>query len=179
MRAALLLAGLTCFCVILLAAPARLPADEYQVKAAYLINFARFVEWPPTAISRGPITIGVVGSDPFGNALDRVVADRTAKGRPVSIRRFRSVHDLESCHILFISASEASRLQPILERVRRTPVLTVSDSAGFLKKGGGIAFLTADQRVTFEVNLKAIAEADLTVSAQLLQVARAVEGGQK
>jgi hypothetical protein len=149
--------------------------DEYQVKAAYLFNFARFVDWPPSAGSRGPIVIGVLGMDPFGDSIERVVRGRTVKGRSVSVRRFRSVRELEQAHILYIAASEWTRIKDVLAQIDGTPVLAVSDVPGFLKVGGGIAFVMVNGRVRFDINLSAISNVNLTMDSQLLQVARTVE----
>jgi len=152
---------------------------EYQIKAAYLLNFARFIEWPDSATSRGPIVVGVVGVDPFGNALDSALAGKTVRGRALSVRRFRSVQEIDECHILFISNSETRRVAALVQHFVAVPILTVSDSKDFIEAGGAIEFVVADSRVRFDINLQAISASRLKASAQLLGVARALRGGPK
>ena len=155
------------------------PLEEYQIKAAYMLNFARFIEWPESDSSRGPIIVGVVGTDPFGDALDSTLAGKTVRGRPFSVRRFRSVQEIDECHMLFISSSEAARIAALVQHFNKTAVLTVGDSRGFVDSGGGIGFVVADNRVRFDINLNALASARLKASAQLLEVAHALRGSLK
>ncbi len=161
------------------AAHAAPPLSEYQLKAAYLLNFARFIEWPDASGSRGPIIVGVVGIDPFGDTLESALVGKTVRGRPFSVRRFRSVQEIDECHMLFISSSEAPRIAALVQHFLKTPVLTVSDSKNFIDAGGGIGFVVADSRVRFDINLQAIRSAQLKPSAQLLEVAHALRGSLK
>jgi hypothetical protein len=155
--------------------------SEYQVKAAYLFNFLKFVDWPEDAFADplAPIVIGVVGDDPFGNALPQVVIGKTVQGRDLVIRIYRTGEDLRGAHILFISASERKRLPTILSSLRGTSVLTVADTAGFLDAGGMIQFLNENERVRFAINVDATSRAKLKVSSKLLSLAKAVGGNVK
>src|SRR6266568_2546236 len=105
------------------------PASEYQLKAAFLYNFAKFVEWPPQAFpdAATPFTIGIIGEDPFGDDLERTVQNKTANGHPFMAKQVKALSELKTCHILFISASERKRLPEILNAVRGAGVLTVSE----------------------------------------------------
>jgi hypothetical protein len=151
---------------------------EYKVKAAYLFNFLKFVEYPPESFADplAPIVIGVVGEDPFGSALPQVVIGKTVQGRDLVIHVYRAGEDLRGAHILFISASERKRLPAILSGLRGSSVLTVSDATGFLDVGGMIQFVNEDQRVRFAINADAAARAKLKMSSKLLSLARAIGG---
>jgi hypothetical protein len=155
--------------------------SEYQVKAAYLFNFLKFVDWPEDAFADplAPIVIGVVGDDPFGNALPQVVIGKTVQGRDLVIHIYRTGEDLRGAHILFISASERKRLPMILSSLRGTSVLTVADTAGFLDAGGMIQFLNENERVRFAINVDATSRAKLKVSSKLLSLAKMVGGNVK
>src|SRR5579862_6666687 len=108
---------------------------EYQVKAAYLYNFAKFIEWPKSE-EAGPIVLGVLGRDPFGEILDSTIKGKMINGRPVVIKRFSNVKQIKQCHILFISASETPLLPAILPALGDLGVMTVGEVDGFLKAGG-------------------------------------------
>lgn len=170
---------------LLLAAPAQVRAQnelsEYQVKAAYLFNFLKFVEWPEDAFADplAPIVIGVIGEDPFGSALPQVVIGKTVQGRDLIIRVYRTGENLRGAQILFISASESKRLPMILSSLRGSSVLTVADTAGFLEAGGMIQFLSENDRVRFAINAEAAGRAKLKVSSKLLSLARVAGGSAK
>jgi hypothetical protein len=153
-------------------------ASEYEVKAAFLYNFAKFVEWPPAAFAdqSSALVIGVLGDDPFGVDLDRVVEDKTVNGRALVVRRFKRLEDLTACHILFVSASESGRLAHILDLLRKSSVLTVDESDQFVHLGGIINFTMRDSKVHFVINVDAAQQAGLKVSSKLLKVADAVLG---
>jgi len=154
---------------------------EYQVKAAYLFNFLKFVEWPDESFADplAPIVIGVVGEDPFGNALPQVVIGKTVQGRDLVIRIYHAGEDLRGAHILFISASERKRLPMILSSLRGSSVLTVADTSGFLDAGGMIQFLNENGRVRFAINMDATGRAKLKMSSKLLSLAKVVGGNGK
>ncbi len=174
-------------CAVWLALPAWQPLSgalraesnqlEYRVKAAFLYNFARFVEWPgrPENGREEAIVLGVLGKDPFGASLDDTVRGRTIKKRPLTVRCFRSLQELEPCHVLFISRSESRRLAEILRALEYHSTLTVSDMEGFLRKGGMIHFVVEKGSVRFDINLEPAERAELAVSSQLLKVARTVK----
>jgi hypothetical protein len=160
------------------AAPAPTPqaVSEYKVKAAFLFNFAKFVEWPEQDDDGDSVTIGVVGLDPFGESLDQVVRDKTVGTKHIAIRRFAGIDELEPCNILFISQSESSRLDAILKALDGTATLTVGEDEGFVLKGGIIRFFTQESKIRFEINLDAAEYEGLQLSSKLLQVARTVAG---
>ena len=148
-------------------------ATEYQVKAAYLYNFGKFVAWPDKGeMGKGqPFEICVLGEDPFGAALDTVVAGETISGKDVATKRITNPREIDDCRILFISSSEGGRLTDILGALDRTSVLTVSDIPQFSQRGGMIQFVLDGSRVRFEVNLTKAEGAGLNLSSELLKVA--------
>ncbi len=154
---------------------------EYEVKAAMLFNFARFVDWPAQTFpnDRTPLVIGILGTDPFGKIIDEVFRDRTLGTRPISVRRIRNPGDTEGCHVLFIARSERGRLAGVLAGLKNTPVLTVSDMDAFVRSGGMIELTMEASRVRFEVNQFSARHAGLSISSRLLKLASGVrsEGG--
>jgi hypothetical protein len=154
---------------------ARQPRTEYELKAAYLYSFGRFVEWPASdPKANGDFTICVLGSDPFGPALDATLAGVTLRGRKVVGRRLATAAGAAECHILFISASEERQLEAIVAALARSGVLTVSDMPRFVGRGGMIQFVMSAGRVRFEIDLRPARSAGLVLSSELLRVAAAV-----
>jgi hypothetical protein len=153
-------------------------SPEYLIKAAYLYNFAMFIEWPPEAFpaSGAPIVIGVVGADPFGSALDRMVQDKRINKRPIVVERFKPGDDVRRCHILFVGPAESARIGDLVQRVGTQAVLIVGDESDTVSRGGTIAFTVKDDKVAFEINLSAARRARLTISSKLLNLAQAVRG---
>ena len=148
---------------------------EYEVKAAYLFNFGRFVEWPARVTAAGEVfRICVLGEDPFGASFDATIAGESINGKRVVIKRITKPQDATDCRVLFISSSEESRLKEILFTLDKASVLTVSDISQFTRRGGMIQFVTEANRVRFEVNLTNAEHAALTLSSQLLKVAVSV-----
>lgn len=146
---------------------------EYEVKAAFLYNFAGFIQWPDA----GPVTptcIAIVGRDPFGVTLDDQGRGKTINGRPLEIKRSKGEKNAPACPIVFISGSEKKRLASILESLDGRPVLTVADMPGFCEHGGMVDFVTAEHRVQFRINLHATQKAGLQVSSKLLSLAQTV-----
>jgi hypothetical protein len=152
--------------------------SEYQVEAAYLYNFGRFVEWPAkgTTAQTSSFTICVLGKDPFGRALDATLAGETIGNQRVAARRISSPKMSTDCQILFISSSEANQLNKIIETLDKTAVLTVSDIPQFSQHRGMIQLVLEGSRIRFEVNLTATQRAGLTLSSELLKVATVVRG---
>lgn len=148
---------------------------EYEIKAAFVYNFIRFVEWPTGAFAEpgSPIAICVLGRDPFGPALD-ALADKTVLGRPLAIKRLERFAPGGSCHVLFISSSEAERLSTIIEALARSTTLTIGEMAGFAQKGGIINLVLENNRVRFEINPDVAERSGLTISSRLLNLARVV-----
>jgi len=153
--------------------------SEYTVKAAYLVNFIKFVTWPGKAYAddNGAIVIGILGEDPFGDTLDGMVKGKAIEGRSILVRRFESYDGsqdaaLRRCHVLFISYSEKDRLRDILKALQGSPVLTVSEIERFPLSGGMIQFDQEGQRITLAINPAAAQRAGLTLSSRLLQVSK-------
>src|SRR5260221_5089895 len=154
-------------------------SSEYLIKAGFIYNFAKLVEWPATAFAQpdSPIVIGVLGHDPFGTTVDRIVADKKINGRGIAVKRLKWSRDFKTykdCNILFVSLSEKDHLDNVVEAMRLLPILTIGDAPGFAKRGGIINFTLEDNKVRFEVNVEAAKHADLTISSRLLTLARIV-----
>jgi len=154
-------------------------SSEYLIKAGFIYNFAKFVEWPSAAFSQAdsPIVIGVLGTDPFGNVLDRIVEGKKVGPRGFVVRRYKwgkDVKDLKDCKILFVSSSERAHIDEILQSVKGFPILTVGETPGFAERGGVIRFTLEDNRVRFEVNVDAAHQADLNISSRLLTLAKII-----
>jgi hypothetical protein len=149
---------------------------DYDVKAVYLYNFGRFVEWPGKveATPGSSFTVCVLGQDPFGPSLDTILAGETIGGKAVVAKRISSAQESGNCQILFLSFTEASRLNKIITDLGKKAVLTVSDMPQFVKSGGMIQFVSEGHRIRFEVNLAATQRAGLTLSSELLKVATVV-----
>lgn len=152
---------------------------EWEVKAAYLYNFARFVEWPEPAsdAADAPFVVGVLGRDPFGRVLDDTLSGKTLGGRPIVVRRLEKAQEAETVQILFVSSSAAGELPAILRATEGRPILTVGDSEGLARRGVILNFRLQENRVRFEVNLRRAEESHLRISSQLLKLAVAVERG--
>ena len=169
------------------------PSQEYKLKAAFLYNFLKFVDWSKEKMgdANEPITLGIIGKDPFGQAFEPV-KDKDAKDKKVVVKRFKSIADLKKlgesgkdeldqqieavkkCHLLFVCSSEKEYLKDIANAVKQRPVLTVGEMPGFLEGGGIMNFLVEDNKVRFEVNLTAAEHAKLKIRSQLLRLAKRV-----
>jgi len=157
-------------------------SSEYLIKAGFIYNFAKFVEWPSAAFAQpdSPIVIGVLGTDPFGSVLDRLVQDKKIGQRGFVVRRYKwgkdlkDLKDLRDCKILFVSASEKAHADEIIQLVKWLPILTVGETPGFAERGGVIRFTVEDNRVRFEVNVDAAHQADLNISSRLLTLAKII-----
>jgi hypothetical protein len=157
--------------------PAQQPKpSEYQVKAAYLYNFGRFVQWPTNsaASNDSPFTICVLGQDPFGPVLDSTLAGESLGGKPVMTKRIAKPQEASDCRILFINSKEEGRLQEILAGLNGAAILTVSDMPAFSRRGGMIQFVLDGDKVRFEINLTSAEAAKLVLSSELLKVATSV-----
>jgi len=164
------------FCSTVLLAQQPKPS-EYQVKAAYLYNFAKFVKWPvATTLDRnGSFSICVLGPDPFGGALDALLVGESLDNKPVVVKRISKPQSTADCRILFINSAEQSHLKEILTELDQESILTVSDMPDFSERGGMIQFVLEGGRVRFAVNLTSTERARLTLSSELLKVATAVK----
>lgn len=160
------------------AAPNEKPS-EYDVEAAYLFNFGKFVTWPGNSSPPDqPFTICLLGDDPLAPALDRLVAGEKINGKSVIDTKVSRLEDALNCSILYISSSEAARLNRVLAALKGAPVLTVSDIPDFTERGGMIQFVLRENRVRFSVNLVPAQHDHLTLSSELLKVAVDVKRGE-
>ncbi len=150
--------------------------SEHRLKAVFLFNFSRFVEWPPSAFpaADAPFVIGVFGRDPFGSDLDDVARGETVNGRPLLIRRVQTVQDAAACQILFRPESERANLEEILAAVTRSNTLTVSDLDGAAQRGAMIRLVTDRDKVRMRINVESARAAGLTISSKLLRAAEIV-----
>jgi hypothetical protein len=148
---------------------------EYDVKAAFLLNFVRFVDWSDRM--RGDtdkeLILGIAGEDHFGSALN-LIRGVKVKNRTLVIKNADDSNSLTSCDILFISASEKDRLPSIMATLKDLPILTVSEIEGFARRGGMINFITVEKKIRFEINPDAAKQVGIHISSQLLQLARIV-----
>ena len=152
------------------------PIREYDLKAAFLFNFAQFVEWPPEAFPDAgtPLIIGVLGKDPFGRSLDEIVAHESVRNRKIVVRRYRNVQEISTCHVLYIGASEASNLSRTLAQLDGRHILTVGETDLFTTYNGIIQFLVVENRLRLRINVEAARTAKLSISSQLLRQAEIV-----
>jgi len=153
-------------------------ADEYQVKAAFLYNFAKFVEWPPDsfATASAPIRICILGRNPFGRNLSEITEGKTINGRKVLVDQVADLQQARTCTILFVSSSEKGQLKRVFEGLQGAAALTVGDSKTFIEQGGMVNFVLENDRVQFEVNRRAAEMAGIKISSKLLNVAKRVTG---
>ena len=171
--------GFVLVCALVLCAPlAATQSDsvEYAVKATYLYKFAPFVEWPrgtfPSPTS--PVTLCIVGDDPFGATLDRALAGQSVGQRPIELRRRRTAERDSGCHIMYIAGSAAQSVTEALAVVRGTPVLTITNSVREGRAKGIIHFVIAENRVRFEIDDYAAAQSGLAISSKVLALAVSV-----
>jgi hypothetical protein len=145
----------------------------YNTRAAFLLNFTQFIEWPASAYPTvdAPFVIGILGEDPFGASLDETVAGEKVKGHTITIQRYQNVKDIKICHILFINNKEGTKLKEILPALPVKNILTVSDITDFATTGGIIRFRTNKNKIKLQINLSALKDADLSISSKLLKVA--------
>jgi hypothetical protein len=162
--------------LMLLAGDASAALSEHRVKAVFLFNFSKFVEWPPSAFAAAdaPFVIGVFGRDPFGSDLDDVARGETVNGRPLLVRRVQTAQDAAACQILFIPQSERASLDDILAALARSNTLTVSDLDGAAQRGAMIRLITDHDKVRLRINVESARAAGLTISSKLLRSAEIV-----
>ena len=151
--------------------------SEHAAKAAMLLKFLTYVKWPERAFESpgAALRIAVVGADPFGRVLEETFKDKKLGARGIEIVRFKSVSEIEQCHVLFAPASESTRVEQILEQIRGKPVLLVGESKGFAAAGGCINFQLVDKKIAFEINPEAAKRSELELSSQLLKLAKIVK----
>ena len=163
------------FGLILLTTAIALAQDaqlEYKLKAAFLFNFAKFVEWPTESLpaDKSPFVIGVLGDNPFDKNLENAVRDKTVNEHPVVVKQFSSASEATNCHILFISSS-VKDLPEVIKTLEQSSVLTVGESDRFLEEGGMIKFVIEAQKIRFQIKDEAAKKAKLKLSSKLLNLA--------
>ncbi len=150
---------------------------EYAIKAAYLYQFGRYVEWPAQAFAneRAPLVIGVLGADPFGNLLEEISRTKRIENRPIVIRRFATAAEYSYSHILFVPASvDQGQKTRILQKLQGTPTLLVGEEPGFAERGGTINFFQEENKIRFEINTDVARQDQLKISSKLLSLAKIV-----
>lgn len=156
-------------------APAGDPVQqEYQVKAAFLYNFARFTSWPDTG--SGTFNLCILGNNPFYGAID-ALRDKPVHEQPLTVRHIASTGEAAGCQLLYIDRSMSGQLDGIIAELGRYPVLTVSDIDGFIGHGGIIGLLVINSKIRFEINISAASDAGLSISSKLLTLATTVSTG--
>lgn len=162
--------------LMLLAGDASAALSEHRIKAVFLFNFSKFVEWPPGAFAAAdtPFVIGVFGRDPFGSDLDDVARGETVNGRQLLVKRVQTVQDAAACQILFIPQSEQANLDELLTALTRSNTLTVSDLDGAARHGAMVRLVTDHDKIRLRINVESARAAGLTISSKLLRAAEIV-----
>jgi len=151
---------------------------ESQIKALFLLNFTKYVDWPPAAFPKtnSPVIVGILNQEEVSAAFRKMIAGKDVNGHPIQFKPVASPADCTGCHMLFIGDSARRQLPEIIQRLRGASVLTVGESENFVDNGGMINLVLHDQKISLEVNLSAAREADLRISSKLLSLAK-VRGG--
>lgn len=166
-------------CAIAVVASGRLAAQaskptEYEVQAAYLSNFGRFVEWPAGTPDKDPFYVCVLGQDPFGALLDAALKGESIGGVPLEAKRIAEPAEAANCRIIYVNPAKENQVRAALAALKNTSALTVGENADFIRYGGMIQFVLDGNRVRFEINLAAAQRARLALSSELLKVAAAI-----
>lgn len=168
-------------CVLMFLAPFRAFStgeqefNEYEVKAAFLVNFFKFVEWPSRARDGSAgYMLCIYGSDPFGQYAKALDGSKV-RGKVLEVKKVSSTRSLKGCNMLFVSSSERRRINSVLDSVRGADLLTVGDTDGYAQSGIMVNFFIEENKVRFEINMNAIKRAKINVSSQLLKLGRIVE----
>ncbi|HEY1171746.1 MAG TPA: YfiR family protein [Verrucomicrobiae bacterium] len=153
-------------------------SKEYQIKAAFLLNFTKFVDWEPEAFSSegDPFRIGILGEDPFGQVLEATTQGETVKNRKIQVKRAKKVEDLKDCQMLFISKSEKNNVFKAVADAATRPILVVGETDGFCTGGGHIGFYPEKTKIRFEINPAAAQRCGLKIRSDLLSLGKIVEG---
>jgi hypothetical protein len=145
---------------------------EYQLKAAFLLNFTRYVEWPRKSVGTGDLNLCVVGPDVFGTTLDELAANKVVNGRRLAIRKNVPAQEAANCDVVYLSLTETSQIRPALKTLASSSALTVGEEAGFVRMGGMIAFSPQDGKLRFYINAGAAEHAGITISSRLMVLAK-------
>lgn len=156
-------------------------ATEDQVKAAYLFNFAKFIEWPAEAFDRAdaPINFCTLGRSPVVDQMDSSVRGKSISGRIVMVKHLHAPEETKGCHLVFLAASAGKQQQKLLLAAKGLPILLVAETSGFARAGGTIDFIMENSRLIFEVNINAAESAHLKISSKLLALARIVTAAEE
>jgi hypothetical protein len=155
--------------------------SEYEIKAAFIYKFISFVEWPSASFPKEdtPIRIGILGDDPFGTALDKLVNEKSVRQRKLEAKRSKDPSDLAECHIVFVAKSHAGDIKSLSGQFHEKHILTIGDSPGFAENGGIINLIEQEGKIRFEISTKAAKAAEIRISSQLLDLAKVVESTQE
>lgn len=151
---------------------------EYEIKAAFLYNIPKFVEWPPDSFADAgaPLFICVLGQSPLTNQLQLIIG-RKINGRSLMVKQVETVEQAKACHLLFVGSDESQRFSLMHEELRDSAVLTVGESAAFVAAGGGIRFVPVGDKLSFEINMASAERARLKISSQLQKLATSIRRG--
>lgn len=147
-------------------------AQEYEIKATYIYNFAKFIDWPEEKTNITPIVLCVMGKEPLRSSLDKLAKDKFVKKRPLQVRGLNSFNDIKSCHVVFIGEVEGKKQIEILKKINLEKILSVSDSLNFLDNGGHIQFFEEENKLKFEISLASLNQAGLKIDARVLNIAK-------
>jgi hypothetical protein len=174
----ILSAAIPMFLVAGNATPAESAITEYEVKAAYVYYFAKFIDWPASTFSdkNAPLIIGIIGDNEFGSLLSNIVKSKTAQEHPIVVRTLKWPVDLHSCQMVYISASEQKRYKQIVESLQAYPILTITETEEGLLGKGILNLFMEGSKVQFEVDLAGAEKAQLRISSKLLRLARGTAG---
>jgi hypothetical protein len=177
LRACRLIATLAAMVTVGSAVGAQTPSSEAQVKAAFLYNFLKFVEWPPDVFltPQDSLIVGIVGGGSTADAAAQFLDGKPVQGRAVAIRRLKDEGPRPTVHAIFIGDADASRARRLLESVANAAVLSIGEREDFAEDGGVIGLTVEAQKVRFEINTDAAATAGLKISSKLLALARIVQ----
>lgn len=147
-----------------------------RVKAAYIFNFAKFIEWPPQVFTakESPMNFCVLGRSPVVDELDSSIGGKSVNGHTIMIKHLHGPDEIKDCHLIFLAASAGKQQQKLIEAAKGSAVLLVAETPGFARSGGTINFITESGRLLFEVNINAAESAHLKISSKLLALARIV-----
>ncbi len=150
---------------------------ESHVKAVFLFNFTQFTEWPEGSFADGnaPLVIGILGSDPFDRYLEETVKGERVQGRQIVIHHYKTVAEVKSCHLLYISEKDPEKVIEILGALNKPKMLTVSDCRNFTRLGGMIGFIRKNNKIKLQANPTVAKSAGLTISSKLLRVSEIIE----